>query len=341
MNSYQRVMAVLSREMPDRVPVLAWVRDSCMRFSGFGIVDTMENIEKNVFAQYEYTKHLGHDAVFGVQGDEIVSNAMGVELYYNDNTPPRIQKALVEDYEKDFKKIKMPDPSKDGRMPMNLEVLRRLKQLCGEKIPVIAWIQGPLRNAFSLRGYENGMRDLVKNQENFADLIKIAYESLEIYAAAVAKTGSDIMLISDPPSSGAMISVKHFERWSFPYLSRLVDNINQLGMKTILHVCGNVTDRLDRFAQLGVDALSIDETVDMKTAREIVGDGFPLMGNISPAEMLTLGTPEDVKSESRRCIENAGQNGALILGSGCLCPGEAKFENLKAMVETAIEYGTY
>ena len=341
MNSYERIMAVLSGRKPDRVPVIPWVRDWCIRLAGFGIVDMMENVGKYVYAQYEARKQFGYDTVFGISGAEEVSVAMGAKLYYDNQTPPRVEAPFIHDYDQDFADLRIPNPYQDGLLPMLLEVITRLKQICEGEIPVAAWLPGPLRHALTLRGYKEGLQDMYKNQDNLKDLLNIATDSLLVYAVAMADAGADIVIISDPPSSGKMISLEHCKKWSIPYMARLTAFLKRTGMKSILHVCGDIMDRLDVFSQFEIDALSVDETVDLGSARKILGDEFCIMGNVSPSGTLTRGTPEDVRNESRECIQKAGKNGAFILGSGCLCPGKVKSENIAAMIAAAVEYGQY
>ena len=341
MNPYERIMAVLSGRKPDRVPVVPWVRDWCIGLAGFEIVDMMENVEKFVYAQYEARKQFGYDAVFGLCGAEEVSVAMGVQLYYDNQTPPRVEQNRIHDYDKDLADLRIPNPYRDGQLPVILKGIARLKQLCEGEIPVIGWLQGPFRHALTLRPLEASMRDMYKNQDHLRNLLEIATDSLIVYAAALVHAGADIVLISDPPSSSNLISLDQCEKWSMPYMARLTSFLKRMGTKVILHVCGNIVDRLEAFAQFDIDALSLDETVDLETARKILGDEFCIFGNVNPSATLTLGTPEDVRRESLECIRKAGRNGAFILASGCVCPGLVKSENIAAMVDAAVDYGRY
>jgi uroporphyrinogen decarboxylase len=50
---------------------------------------------------------------------------------------------------------------------------------------------------------------------------------------------------------------------------------------------------------------------------------------------LLLGSPEDVRQASQRCIDEAAGGGAFMLGSGCMVPRTTPVENVKAMVEVA------
>ncbi len=341
MRPYERMMTALSGQMPDRVPVVPWVRDWCIKEAGFEITDMMESVEKHVYAQYETRKRFGYDAVFDLCAIEAVSEAMGVVIYYDNDTPPRPSTHLINDYSQDLGKLKIPDPHKDGRLPMILDGVARLKELCSGEIPVIGYLQGPVRHAATMRGYEALLRDMFKNRGPLQELMDLAVDSLIICGEALIHAGADIIMISDPPSSGDMISRSQFEKWSLPNLRRLTDFLKRTNVKMILHVCGDTADRLDLFAELKIDAMSLDEKVDLESARKVLGDRMCIFGNVSPSLTLSLGTPEDTERESRACIEKAGRNGPFILGPGCLIPGAAKSENIAAMVAAAERYGGY
>ncbi len=59
------------------------------------------------------------------------------------------------------------------------------------------------------RGSENAMRDLYRAPESLRKLCDIALSSLIVYAVAIISSGVDILFISDPSSSGDVISKKH------------------------------------------------------------------------------------------------------------------------------------
>ena len=74
---------------------------------------------------------------------------------------------------------------------------------------------------------------------------------------------------------------------------------------------------------------------DMCKAKEILGDRMCLMGDV-PAPLFTVGSAEEVAAYCRRLIDSVG--GGLILAAGCSIPDNARFENVKAMVDTAKDY---
>jgi uroporphyrinogen-III decarboxylase len=132
---------------------------------------------------------------------------------------------------------------------------------------------------------------------------------------ALISAGSDIVFVSDPASSGDAISKKQYEEWGAPYTKRLVNMIKRSGVKIILHICGNTTDRLELMAGTGVDGLSLDGAVDFEEARRILGPNFCLMGNVDTT-LFGMGEATAVEEKSKEILQKAGRDGTLLLSAG-------------------------
>jgi uroporphyrinogen decarboxylase len=94
-------------------------------------------------------------------------------------------------------------------------------------------------------------------------------------------------------------------------------------------------------ADTGAEIIEIDQKVDLKKAKELVGDRVTLLGNLDPTGVIFLGTPETIKETSKDCIMRAGKGGGFILSSGCDVPMRTRFRNIDAMVDAAEKYGKY
>ena len=73
---------------------------------------------------------------------------------------------------------------------------------------------------------------------------------------------------------------------------------------------------------------------DIFKAKEILGGKQCIMGDVS-ASLLTYGTRDEVEEYCTKLIDVVGKGGGFILSSGCNVPVDAKFENVKAMIDTA------
>ena len=71
--------------------------------------------------------------------------------------------------------------------------------------------------------------------------------------------------------------------------------------------------------------------------KEILKGHICIKGDV-PATMLSLGKPEEITTYCKKLIDTVGKGGGFILSTGCTCPVDAKFENVKAMVDTAKNY---
>jgi uroporphyrinogen decarboxylase len=338
MNSYERVMHVFEGKRPDLLPVVPIVREWCSRQAGIEFVEELDSVEKHVYAQSYCVSHFGYDVVWDLCACHSESEAMGSLIKIQKGFPPSILEHAVKDYETDLPKLKLFDPYRTERLSLILEGTRRLKNRFRGEIPVLGYVQAPFRHASMLRGAENVLRDMYKQKENLRELMEVALASLIVYAVAVISAGADIIMVSDPTSSGDAISKKHWEAWGLPYTTRLVNLIKRSGVKTILHVCGDTTDRLESLALTGVDCLSLDEAVDFEKARQILGPKYCLMGNINTT-LMAIGSPDDVEEATREVIQKAGKDGHLLVSAGCQLAEMVPPENVAAMVRAARGFG--
>ena len=78
--------------------------------------------------------------------------------------------------------------------------------------------------------------------------------------------------------------------------------------------------------------LATDGATDLFRAKKILGGHMCLTGDVPPA-LLTLGSVDDVKAYCDRLLTEVGPDG-FIMAMGCALPPNAKFENVKAMVDS-------
>jgi uroporphyrinogen decarboxylase len=341
MTSYERVMIAARGGQPDRVPILPAIRDWSIRHAGFKISEVLVNAEKYVFATYFCQRKFGYDGVCDLVAVHSESEAMGSLIKIQDDMPPSVIEPAIKDYDRDLCKLRIPNPYKDGRLPVHLKIIERLRELCSGTVPVFGYVQMPFRHACMLRGVDHVMRDMYKKPERLRELLEISLTSLIVYGVAVAQAGSDFIYLSDPTSSGDIISRELWETYVFSYSKRLIDALKRTGLPILLHICGDTSDRLDAFVTLGANILSLDEKVDFGFAREKIGEKVCLMGNIAPSEILLFGNADRVQEECKQAISKGGRNGNFILSSGCIVSPDTPEENILAMVNTARTYGKY
>jgi uroporphyrinogen decarboxylase len=339
MNSYERIMAVLNGQKPDRIPVFPLVREWCVRQAGFKAHDAILDADKYAYSQHLCVREFVYDMVRDLGGIHCESEAMGSKLKFPEDSFPSVVEFAIQDYKKNLPKLKIPDPNKDGRMPVVLEGIHRLRERCGREIPILGYIQAPFRHASMLRSPEKILIDVYKSPQSVKDLLELCVLTQITWGTALIHAGADVLFISDPMSSSDMISPKIWMAFAQPYTTKVVSALKKLGAKIIMHICGDTTDRLESMAATGVDCLSLDSKVNMGEARKILGDNICLMGNLDPTHLLVFGTPESVERESLHLMASVtGMKGNYILSSGCTVPINAQPENIRAMVSATKKF---
>jgi uroporphyrinogen-III decarboxylase len=113
----------------------------------------------------------------------------------------------------------------------------------------------------------------------------------------------------------------------------------EAGITPLFHFDSDWTPLLEYFKEFprGTCILELDGTTDIFKAKEVLRDHMCLMGDV-PAALLKLGTPEEVSDYVKKLIDVVGEGGGFILSTGCDTPVDAKPENVRAMVETALTY---
>ena len=334
MNSYERFRCVMEGTLPDRVPCIPMIREWAVVQEGYGLFDVMDDPERYTACQHECSNTVGYDSVSDLNAINAEAEAMGCVLKEGDIS---VRTPAIEDYGSDLDRIVGVDPSKDGRLPVILEGVRILRRRCWKEKVIFCYVQAPFRAAAMLRGVERFLKDCLKTPESVRDLLEKVTENQIRFGTALAEAGADLIEVSDPMSSGDIVTRKQYEKLGFSFSKRLIASLKKTGVRIVHHACGDTTDRLDMFDALGADMLSLDQVVDLGEARSILGERSVLFGNIDPL-LLREGTPSEVGDAARRCIEKGGKNGAFVLSSGCLIAADTPLMNMQAMVDAACEH---
>lgn len=211
-----------------------------------------------------------------------------------------------------------------------LDALSILRRGVGGRAAIVGKVMGPWTMSYHMAGTQNfllavGMGETAKVTKMLRQLVPVTVAFIDAQFAA----GADIVVLADHATRN-LVGPHHYEEYLLPIHQEITARV---GGPLILHVCGNCSDRLELFAQSGVDAYHFEWQVDAREAVRRIGQTVSLVGNINNPQTLLQGTPEDVYRQARYAIE-AGVN---LIGPECAIPLSTPLENLKAIVEAAGE----
>ncbi|MBN2419241.1 MAG: hypothetical protein JXL81_07640 [Deltaproteobacteria bacterium] len=193
----------------------------------------------------------------------------------------------------------------------------------------------------ALRGTVGTINDMFRQPEKLIEYIeKDMPKAIRSIVETADITGVPTVYMPLHRGADSFMSEKQFLKFYWPYLKRVVEGLVEEGTVPVLFAEGAYNSRLEIVKDLpkGSVIWHFDQT-DIRRAKEILGDTACIMGNI-PISVMVTGTPDDVKAYCRTLIETAGNGGGYILSPGA-ASDDIKFENIKAMLDAAKEYGVY
>ena len=136
------------------------------------------------------------------------------------------------------------------------------------------------------------------------------------------------------------ISDETYRDFYWPYLQKWILAMVDNGLTPVVFTEGPYTTRLKYLADVPVGKVIYHfEEVDMKRAKETVGQVACICGNLSLVKM-EFGTPQQVSDDVKRLLDDCAPGGGYLFDfSGCL--ENAKPENMDALFETMEQYGKY
>ena len=349
MNARERVLAVLNRETPDRLPVDIWLVPELIEKlkKKLGVDDEMEiyrqlDIDKIAWVGVPYTGTLRKDPAkydmvnqWGVGSDMIEAN--------NDTEYGEVSYNPLLEFDDAGQLENFPWPHPDD---FDYETAAAdAKKLSKEFVTLGPWIS--LFEVYcQMRSLEEALIDTIAEPEFLhAALDKIAWSQGEMVRRLLeaADGAIDMVFISDDLGSqtSLLMSEDSFNEFLFPRLKAWCDIIHSFGVKVFFHTDGASEPLIPRLIEAGVDVLNPIQHVcpgmDCKEIKEKYGDKLIFHGAVENQKILPFGTADEVAAETRKCIEDLGPEGFLA----CSChyaQADTPIENIMALIETVQQY---
>jgi len=328
MNGYERYMRVLRAEPADILPRLPILMGYAAQHIGADYAAFASDYRVLVEANLRCAQEFGFDQVSAISDPYRETSAFGATLEYMAETPPHcLTTPLAEG--KDLSRLERPDPWTSPRMLDRMQALEAYRGLVQGEYSILGWIEGPAAEAADLRGTSNFMMDLVDDPPFCRELMRRCADVGLEFALAQVRAGADTIGIGDAIVS--QVSASMYETLIFPEEKRLVDGIHAAGGLVRLHICGNISHHLEQIAQLGADIVDLDSMVDVVRARQVLGPGTTLVGNLDPVQAVLNASPVAIERDIRAVYERVGN--PYMVGAGCEIPIGTPAANLRALCQ--------
>ena len=339
MNGYQRIVAALKGERPDKIPVM---------LHNFMVAAEELNISMGRFREsptliaeafIKSVEKYDLDAVLVDIDTVTLAGSAGVPVDLPEHEPGRSPGGCLTSME-DVRSLKPVNVEGYKYIQIWLEAVRRLKEYFGNEILVRGNCdQLPFSLAGMMRGTELWMTDLYTAEPSLVDeLLEYCTEATCQFIRLMIQTGAHMVSNGDSPAGPDMIPPEMYERYALPYETRVIEEAHRGGVYYTLHICGDTGAILNKMLMTGSDAFEIDYKTDARYAFDTLKDKAAFIGNVDPSGVLALGTPALVKEKTKELLDIFSGTNRFILNSGCALPSITPEANLRAFIETARNY---
>jgi uroporphyrinogen decarboxylase len=193
------------------------------------------------------------------------------------------------------------------------------------------------QRTWTLAGEENILMGMVSNKKFVHALMDRILEFNLRIIRNVCRYDVDALMFGDDwgYQRGVVMGPKLWREFIKPRLQQMYAVVKSSGKLVFIHSCGKVFELFPDLIECGVDVFNPfqPEVIDVYEAKRNYGDRLSFYGGISTQQLLPYGSVSEVKDTVRRLIDRVGKNGGYIAAPAHSIPGDAKPENVAAMIE--------
>jgi MtaA/CmuA family methyltransferase len=299
----------------------------------FPLVSIMNDDKLLAEAFLIYKERVGYESFIILTDSTFTAEALGCQIRFKGNNEVIVYRELEISTIDEIERLELPDPENCGRLALTLKAVQRVYQYASPERVVIANSTAPLTTAAKLIGLENLLKKIIQDPAFSHALLDKITDFIITLSRSLIRSGAQILFIAEPVASPTLISPKVFRKFVLPCVKRLIQSAR---CSTILHICGDVTPILNDMAEADPTLLSLDQCVNLNSARALLGDKITLGGNLDPGSVLNYKTPEQISEDAWGCCKEGGPDN-FVLMPGCTILAGTPIENIRAMIKVAHE----
>ncbi len=264
----------------------------------------------------------------------VEAEAFGAQVRFSDSEVPAVTGALVTS-RKEAEELKVPGVDA-ARCPVYTEAIRKVCRTVTDR-PVFAGVIGPFSLAGRLMDVSEAMVNCYVDPEMVHIVLGKAAQFLTAYIGRYKEAGANGVIMAEPLAG--LLSPELAREFSADYVRQIVENVQDEEFMVIYHNCGdNVLQMTDSIAQTKAAAFHFGNSISMRDMLEALPGDRLVMGNLDPTGQIRNGTPQSVKEQTRRIMEECCGYRNFVISSGCDIPPGSRWENIDAFFEAVKEF---
>lgn len=264
----------------------------------------------------------------------VEAEAFGAQIRVSDDEVPTVTGSILPD-EAAVAALQVPQVGA-GRTGLYIEAIEKAVGLITDR-PVFAGIIGP----FSLAGRLMDMTEIMGNCYDEPEMVHATLEKvtdfLLQYAQAYKAAGAHGVVMAEP--AAGLLSPALMGEFSAPYVKKIADAVQDDNFLLIYHNCGPAVNRMiPEVLATGAAAFHFGNAISLAEIAPQIPADMLFMGNVDPVSVFRNGTPELVRSETLRIMDECCKYPNFVISSGCDIPPVSPWENIDAFFRTVADY---
>lgn len=267
-----------------------------------------------------------------------VPDAMGLGLYFEAGEGPKFRNPVRTAGA--IHALRVPDVTKD--LAYVFEAVSTIRRELNGDVPLIGFAGSPFTvGTYMVEGGSSRefatIKGLAKEAPRVLDhLMNIVAETTTEYLNAQIDAGAQAIQIFD--TWGAVLEPDDFRRFSLASMQKIIDGLTRekdgRRIPVILFTKG-AGPLLADLAETDCDALGVDWTTDLASARELVADKVALQGNLDPATLRE--SPELIRQGVADTLASYGSGPGHVFNLGHGITPDIDPDNLGVLIDAVHE----
>jgi uroporphyrinogen decarboxylase len=263
-----------------------------------------------------------------------IPDAMQLGLRFIPGEGPVFENPLLT--KRQIENLPIPDP--EDELSYVMDAVRAIRKELKQAIPLIGFSGSPWTLAtYMIEGRPSKaftkIKKLAFSEPNVLHLLlKKVTTSVIQYLNAQIQAGAQSIMIFD--TWGGVLSKRDYIEFSLDYMEKIVSQLNRVNGNEYVPVTlftKNGGAWLEEIANTGCDAIGIDWTTNIKTARERVGRKVAIQGNMDPS--MLYAPQQRIEQEVKYILEAYGPEPGHIFNLGHGIHPDIPPENAKVFID--------
>ena len=341
----RRILDVLAGNPVDKTPV--WIMRQAGRYlpeykktraEAGSFLDLCKTPELASEVTVQPIRRFDLDAAIIFSDILTIPDAMGLELKFEDNRGPYFDTPL-----NNLDDVSSLTDENNSSLEYVADAITHTKEKLNNEVPLIGFSGSPWTlSTYMIEGAATKefrkIRSIVFNDADMLNMLtKKLVKSISEYLIMQAKAGANILMIFD--SWGGLLNSNNYIDFSLNPMKEIISNLRKdkitKNTPIVLFTKGG-GNWLNEISKSGCNAIGLDWTIDIASARKIVGENICLQGNLDPCAL--HGSKESIQNAASKIIDSYGFGHKHIFNLGHGIDQFVNPDNLNVLIKHVKDY---